>query len=775
MYSIIRHKYFFPAPIKLRKLFTFSILYHFVITQEIKSEKNIFGSVTKYLQQYSDINIGSIVFADEKVENDIEIRQWYDQLTFMLQGQVSNSFPFVYTGNAFKDSAMKLKTVLSRNRKASLVVADMLKISHYSSNPLSFLSEELLRGHVWLFLYPYYNITEYNLRSLAIFRHLQDNKNLKFDSQASYLVAYILRMLFLYLLTSFVIKPSYNARNISLQVYLLSGLYEHAKLFELYHACKTSPLSTKLIKEFHTGIKTVYTKTDYIWSRRQDFLGCTLKVTYFEDNPIIWTVKNNSFTMKESEMEHNYLVAGNSIMLGTQIELFANLMKNLNFSVEWLYERGHMYGTYNQETQSWSGIVGQLERGEAEMSIFQLYDTSSRRSAVTFSIPIDYNDYGLYMQKPRQSLTWSTFVKVFSIDYWVTVVFVAIICWMFLFLLFQWVDVGELKKNDRKWGSRCMNVLMNIGSGLSVVVLSFGQHDVNQGRELEYSSKHSMKILYFTVCMFGTLNYMVWGAGLTSTLTVHSFELPINSLESLLDHTGFQLVILRGSAVEAYFSEAAGPIAKGLWERSIKNNENAFVRSTEDQEKAVLEDRSNVVFADTLSVNLWRHFPCKIATTSTRYYRHSTAYPFRKNSTYINAFNSALNRMMETGSLNRIHRNSQKFRPLTNCKEEQELAIGYQNILSAFVLSTVGFAIAILIWVLEFSCIKLYKVNGSIISDSNSKLGLEVENYEDNIITISRLVRQLGNSKVIRHKEIYIDIINNLRRKLDDSDMIASE
>jgi len=188
MYSIIRHEYFFPAPIKLRKLFTFSILYHFVITQEIKSEKNVFGSVTKYLQQYSDINIGSIVFADEKVENDIEIRQWYDQLTFMLQGQLSNSFPFVYTGNAFKDSAMKLKTVLSRNRKASLVVADMLKISHYSSNPLSFLSEELLRGHVWLFLYPYYNITEYNLRSLAIFRHLEENQNLKFDSQASYLV-----------------------------------------------------------------------------------------------------------------------------------------------------------------------------------------------------------------------------------------------------------------------------------------------------------------------------------------------------------------------------------------------------------------------------------------------------------------------------------------------------------------------------------------------------------------------------------------------------------
>ena len=185
MYPNIKYKYPFPAPIRIGKVFICSILSHFMITQEVKSDESVFGKVTKYLQRYSDINIGSIVFADEKVENDIEIRQWYDQLTFMLQGQLSNLFPFVYTGNAFKDSAMKLKTVLLRNQKASLVVVDVFKISHYSSNPLNFLSEELLRGHVWLFLYPYDNITEYNLRSLTIFRHLEDNKNLKFDSQAS--------------------------------------------------------------------------------------------------------------------------------------------------------------------------------------------------------------------------------------------------------------------------------------------------------------------------------------------------------------------------------------------------------------------------------------------------------------------------------------------------------------------------------------------------------------------------------------------------------------
>ena len=144
MYPNIKHKYLFPAPIRMVKVFIYSILSYFMITQEVKSDENVFGKVTKYLQRYSDIDIESIVFAEGHVENDIEVRQ----IIMILQEQLSNISPFVYTENAFKDSAMKLKNVLLRNQKASLVVADISQMSHYSSNPLSHLSEELLRNHV---------------------------------------------------------------------------------------------------------------------------------------------------------------------------------------------------------------------------------------------------------------------------------------------------------------------------------------------------------------------------------------------------------------------------------------------------------------------------------------------------------------------------------------------------------------------------------------------------------------------------------------------------
>ena len=104
------------------------------------------------------------------------------------------------------------------------------------------------------------------------------------------------------------------------------------------------------------------------------------------------------------------------------------MMNDLNFSVEWVYEKNNLYGTWNRENNSWSGIVGQLAAGEAEMSIFHLSIISSRSLVVSFAKPTGITDNGLYMQNPRQSLSWSTYTKVFSVDYWVMLLFVALLC-----------------------------------------------------------------------------------------------------------------------------------------------------------------------------------------------------------------------------------------------------------------------------------------------------------------------------------------------------------
>ena len=552
----------------------------------------------------------------------------------------------------------------------------------------------------------------------------------------------------------------------------MSGNDTKANLFEVYRICKEVPLTIRFVNSFHE--KYVSGKDiDFIWNRRKDLFGCKLKVNYFDEYPHVIVVNKSDGLTDDENGESKYLQAGNLTLYGTEIELFKNLMQELNFSVEWIYVSDRIYGQFNSDDQTWTGIMGQLQSGKAEMTIFQMSVLLSRSLFVQFSIPTASNDFGLYMQTPKQSLTWSTFSKVISLSHWMAVLIVGIICSLVLCSTFGLLDRKRLNYEPTT-NTKVKLLANNLGSGISVVGLSLAQGDVNHGRQLDYSSANSMKILYFTVCLFGSFNFMFWDAGLTSTLTVQNFELPINNLKDLLSKRDYQLMVWQGAASEAYFVDAAASIessdAKTLWKETMKGNKKAMTHSTEEQEEVILRDKKNVVFTDPLSANLWATYPCKITSAKKRYFQHSIAYPFKKNSTFIKVFDNALNKLMETGSLKSIHRHKLKFKPLSNCNEERDLSLGYQNILTAFVVSGIGLFIAIMTMVVEriysTSFSKIHKTNDDHLMHSRSMATIQEKKLKD-IKTLSKLIDKLDHQVFAENDAFFINVINKLIEKLD--------
>ena len=320
----------------------------------------------------------------------------------------------------------------------------------------------------------------------------------------------------------------------------------------------------------------------------------------------------------------------------------------------------------------------------------------------------------------------------------------------------------------------------NFGSGFSIVGLSLAQEDVSHGRQFDFSSSNSIKILYFTICLFGMFNYMFWDAGLTSTLTVQNFELPIKTLNDLLSKRDYQLMVLHGSASESYFSVAAGhtksSVAKTLWTETMEGNNDAITNSIQEQEAAILRDNKNVMFIDPLSANLWTNYPCKITSAPQRYNQHSIAHPFKKNSTFTKVFDSALNKMMETGSLTSINRHRLKFKPLSNCNEERKFSLGYQNIFSAFVVSGIGFFIATMTMCFEYvyniSSSKRHQINDDHLMKLR-RMSIEEQELKD-IKTLYKLIEKLDHQVFVQNDAFFIDVINKLIEKLDCNIVITN-
>ena len=69
-------------------------------------------------------------------------------------------------------------------------------------------------------------------------------------------------------------------------------------------------------------------------------------------------------------------------------------------------------------------------------------------------------------------------------------------------------------------------------SGVAAVGLAVTELDSEPG-VLEDRSRWSVRIALLTICLTGLVNFELYSAGLTSTLTYEEFTLPINSLQQL--------------------------------------------------------------------------------------------------------------------------------------------------------------------------------------------------------------------------------------------------
>ena len=488
------------------------------------------------------------------------------------------------------------------------------------------------------------------------------------------------------------------------KVYLLAGNSSYADLYEIYRVCNDIPLSVNLVRTFKLN-QNRSKKTDFIWDRRKDLQGCTLRVNYFEDYPNFMIASDSILENDNNHEEDRYLTAGNMTVYGTFAELYSYFVNQLNFSIEWVSEKDSMYGSFDHTTKKWNGLIGQLIAGEADMSIFHLSVLLSRSLVVSFSDPIENNDFGLYMQYPEQSFTWSTFSQIFTSLHWLTILITSVVCCICLFIAFE---IHHRKNESGKPNKRlnvCRRIANNIGSGVAITGLSLGEQDVNQVQEQSHSCSFSIKTLYLTVILFGSLNFKTWESSLTSNLAVQNYEHPIKSLGDFLNHSEYQLLFLRGSAAELFFLDAAEleveSQSKIVWKKLLENDDKAVIDSNDEQEETILKRKTNVVLTDAFSARLWGNRPCKITTAPSRYNKHSLAYPFKKNSPFLKVFDNVLNIMQETGTIQNTQRHVVQYKPLTVCDKKRDWSIGYENIFSAFVIVGSGCIIALLVWLFE--------------------------------------------------------------------------
>ncbi|RWS30036.1 glutamate receptor, partial [Leptotrombidium deliense] len=116
------------------------------------------------------------------------------------------------------------------------------------------------------------------------------------------------------------------------------------------------------------------------------------RVTTILNAPYVVSIRDPSTLKGAAELN-------NKIFDGYLIELLNILAKEAGFTYNISVVKDSMYGI-EDENGEWRGLIGEIQRGEADLAVADLTITSQREQAVDFSFPYMTFGIGLVIKKP---------------------------------------------------------------------------------------------------------------------------------------------------------------------------------------------------------------------------------------------------------------------------------------------------------------------------------------------------------------------------------------
>ncbi|CAB4059490.1 GRIK5 [Lepeophtheirus salmonis] len=292
---------------------------------------------------------------------------------------------------------------------------------------------------------------------------------------------------------------------------------------------------------------------------------------------------------------------------GIFYDIYKILKANLNITETFVESVDGLYGADEN-----TGLVGMAKRGEIDFSILDFDITEERIKYVDFTVSI-YVDYKIfYTLNFGNTQSWGAFYR--TVDGEPTIEIVNSVATPFR-------TMGALDTTDKPL-------------------------------------KTPGRILVITVCIFGSMIYWVYNAGLTSVLTVDTSTAPINSFSDLLTSNEYQLVIRRGSALEQELKAAtvnSSPVLKKVYDRFIKDNPKALVRSLREGKDLLLSGSMSVLLFPKVALRIqYPNLTCLFHKSTGIEFKANIGWLVKKNFSYLPLFNFQLSQYAQAGVLKRF-------------------------------------------------------------------------------------------------------------------------
>ncbi|XP_047484958.1 glutamate receptor U1-like [Penaeus chinensis] len=366
---------------------------------------------------------------------------------------------------------------------------------------------------------------------------------------------------------------------------------------------------------------------------------------------------------------------GSVNITGIYGELWDALKEILSFTARCERSPDGTWGTFRDG--AWTGMLGQLLKGEGDVALAPLDRTYPRSQVVSFVFDLSREWYVLVIRRPvGSSSMWDNYLREFTPSAWAAVGGFLLVTSLCL------VGVTRFSPEETP---------ISLSDAALVVLASV----CYTGTSFAFFSK-SNRILILTIFLTSVLVYNFYTTFLISTLTVNKLILPFENLQELYERRTYSFGFSGGGALDNFFKLSPQPLYRSIWDELILPRPENLKPSWLGLQQ-VLEERHAYLINELFFRS--KYFHCGFVILPGQYFRVPKSWAMRRNSPLFPVLNYHLQALAESGVLVKLRR---KWLPdLDDCRTAGAQVLGLASVMAPFLLLGVTMVLAIVIVLIE--------------------------------------------------------------------------
>ncbi|KAA0196320.1 Ionotropic receptor 184 [Hyalella azteca] len=394
------------------------------------------------------------------------------------------------------------------------------------------------------------------------------------------------------------------------------------------------------------------------WSRRTNLTGLVVRCSILEYEP--YTI------ITEEPFE----------VSGFLIDLWKMIQYHFGFDLVCRKPKDGLWGNLDVASSTWSGVLGELQRAEADISIAPFGYNEERGRFFHFSAPILFTKAVVLHKAPSPLAEESNYTKQFTTWSWTATAFTFMVS----------VLVMKLTNSRHSSWSDCIFRNFRIFC--------------NMGDEGYTPDRLGLRIWLITKLMTVILLHVFYTAFIIAALSSNDAKLPVKDLNDVYERRGeYTLGLIKDSFMIEEFKFARDPLFARLW-RDVISKDPLGIATDEDHSTRTLSTSKHVYLND-YNYYISSRKNCGLTMLPTSYFKRGSYIPIRRGFSAYNVINHALLKVNEAGIIERMWR---RWSNLSDqpCSSSSPAPLGVRETRTGFMPLVAGALVAAFLLLVEW-------------------------------------------------------------------------